>query len=55
MYDEYIPEVVQAVPGDDYSIFVYFSDGKTVRWNMSAQTSSVLYGKYKIRSFHLTR
>ena len=28
MIGEYIPEVVQAVPGKGYTVYAYFSDGK---------------------------
>ena len=27
MYEEYLPEVVQAVPGPGLTVYVYFSDG----------------------------
>lgn len=31
---EYFPEAVQAVPNDDFTVTVYFSDGKIVLYNM---------------------
>ena len=32
---DYFPEVVQAIPYDDYSVDVYFHDGKIVRYDVA--------------------
>jgi len=32
---EYYPEVVQAVPGKDYTIYVYFSNGQIRHFDMN--------------------
>lgn len=29
------PKVVQVIPMQDYSVYVYFEDGKAVRYDMS--------------------
>jgi len=34
MIGEYIPEVVQAVPGEGYSVYAYFSDGKITLYDV---------------------
>lgn len=31
---KYFPEIVQVVPHNDYTVFVYFSDGKIVLYNV---------------------
>lgn len=33
--DNFIPEVLQAVPGEGYSIFVYFNDGTVRKYDAS--------------------
>ena len=32
---DYFPEIVQVVPHTDYTVSVYFSDGKIVRYDVS--------------------
>lgn len=32
---DFFPEIVQVVPHTDYTVTVYFSDGKFVRYNVS--------------------
>ncbi len=32
--EEYFPEVVQAVPGENYTVYAYFSDGTIHRFDM---------------------
>lgn len=34
MFEEYLPEVVQAVPGENYTVYAYFSDGKIVLYDV---------------------
>ncbi len=36
MQMEYFPEVVQVEPHPDHTVFVYFSDGKIVSYNINA-------------------
>ena len=31
--DEYFPQVVQAVPGENYNVYAYFTDGNIKRYN----------------------
>lgn len=33
--DNFIPEVLQAIPGEGYSIFVYFNDGTVRQYDAS--------------------
>lgn len=40
MYETYFPEVVQAIPLDDFRVRVYFNDGKIVEYDMT----DALYG-----------
>ena len=36
MYQDYYPEVVQAIPGNGRTIYVYFSDGRIVSYDVSS-------------------
>ena len=33
--NDFIPEVLQAIPGEGYSIFVYFNDGTVRQYDAS--------------------
>ena len=42
MYD-YFPAVIQVVPQDDYTVYVYFDDGKIVLYDISPKLNKDLF------------
>ena len=56
MFEEYIPEVVQTFAGKDYTIYVYFSDGKIVLFDvMPLIASGGVFGILNDKSFFTER
>ena len=41
------PDIVQVVPNDDYTVFVYFVDGKIVCYDVKPKLESGLFQKLK--------
>lgn len=40
---EYFPTVIQVVPQDDYTVYVYFDDGKIVLYDMSSKINKGVF------------
>ncbi len=43
----YFPEIVQVVPHNDYTVSVYFSDGKIVLYNVKPLLGKEVFSKIK--------
>lgn len=43
----YFPEIVQVVPHDDYTVSVYFSDGKIVLYNVKPLLDKEVFSKIR--------
>lgn len=43
MEDCYFPDVVQVVPFEDYTVAVYFDDGKIVRYDVTPFWKKVFF------------
>ena len=48
---DYTPEIVQLVPHEDYTVTVYFSDGKIVRYNAKPKLEQGVFRELKDISF----
>lgn len=51
----YIPEVVQVVPQRDYSVKIYFSDGKITCYDMSSKINKGVFQILKDIEFFMNR
>ena len=40
---DYFPTVVQVIPQNDYTVFVYFDDGKIVLYDMSSKLNKEIF------------
>ncbi len=49
------PEIVQVVPVRDYTVYVYFSDGKIVHYDASALLNGEVFAPLKDVSFFMQR
>lgn len=52
---EYIPTVVQVIPHEDYSVDVYFDDGKIVRCHAEKDLSEGVFERIKEYCIFLDR
>ncbi len=43
----YFPEIVQVIPHNDYTVSVYFSDGKIVLYNVKPLLGKKVFSKIK--------
>lgn len=46
-YMNYFPEIVQVVPHSDYTVSVYFSDGKIVLYNVKPLLDKEVFSKIR--------
>ncbi len=44
---DYTPEIVQVVPHDDYTVTVYFCDGKIVQYDVTPKLSKGIFQSLK--------
>lgn len=51
----YMPEIVQVVPRDDYTVLVYFVDGKIVRYDAKPKLESGVFRALKDIDVFLNR
>ena len=40
---DYFPTVVQVIPQNDYTVFIYFDDGKIVLYDMSSKINKEIF------------
>ena len=45
--NEYFPEVVQVVPKEDYTVTVYFSDGKVTLYDVKPKLNKGIFTRLK--------
>lgn len=50
---DYTPDIVQVVPHDDYTVTVYFGDGKIVTYDASQKLDQGVFQHLKDLSFFL--
>ncbi len=50
---EYYPEIIQVVPHEDYTVSVYFSDGKTVIYDVKPKLDNGIFKQLKDLSVFL--
>ncbi|MCI8295655.1 MAG: DUF2442 domain-containing protein [Lachnospiraceae bacterium] len=49
---DYLPEIIQVIPHEDYTVSVYFSDGKIVSYDVRPLLDTGVFSKLKdIRIF----
>lgn len=44
---DYFPEIVQVIPHDDYTVSVYFSDGKIVLYDVKPLLNNEVFKEWK--------
>ncbi len=44
---DYFPEIVQVVPHEDYTVSVYFHDGKIVLYDMAPKLETGIFSRLK--------
>ena len=49
------PKVVQVIPFEDYTVDVYFEDGKIVRYDMAPFLESGVFKILQNKNFYMTR
>ena len=52
---DYTPEIVQVVPHENYTVSVYFCDGKIVLYDIRPKLERGVFQKLKDRSFFMER
>ena len=52
---DYLPEIVQVVPHEDYTVYVYFCDGKIVIYDVKPKLDSGIFSRLKDISFFMER
>ena len=52
---DYTPEIVQVVPHRDYTVSVYFVDGKIVTYNVKSKLDSGVFKTLKDIDFFMNR
>lgn len=45
--NEYFPIVVQVIPQDDYTVYVYFDDGKIILYDMKSKLDKEMFSPLK--------
>ncbi len=50
-----MPEIVQVVPHDDYTVSVYFCDGKIVSYDVKPMLDKGVFCKLKDKSIFMSR
>ena len=51
----HVPDIVQVVPHDDYSVSVFFCDGKIVRYDVRSKLDQGVFNRLKDMSFFMNR
>ena len=52
---QYMPEVVQVIPFDDYTVSVYFSDGKIVSYDVKPKLDSGIFQALRDKDIFMNR
>jgi hypothetical protein len=50
---DYTPDIVQVVPHEDYTVSVYFCDGKIVLYDVKPKLNKGVFQKLKDKSFFM--
>ena len=50
---DYTPEIVQVVPHNDYTVTVYFCDGKIVKYDARPKLNQGVFCRLKDKSFFI--
>lgn len=50
---DYTPDIIQVVPHEDYTVTVYFCDGKIVTYDAGPKLNTGVFQRLKDRSFFI--